>query len=158
MSHLQTCDLIINVPARADGFPLNVHIQSGQIWGVLGPNGAGKTTLLHTLAGLLPSRSGQVLLNETPLAELKRRTVAQQLGLVFQDRQDSFPATVMETALIGRHPWLSPWEAEGHEDQQRAQQALAALDVAHLDRKSTRLNSSHVRISYAVCCLKQKKI
>ena len=28
---------------------------------------------------------------------------------------------------------------------------------AHLDRKSTRLNSSHVVISYAVFCLKQKK-
>src|SRR3989442_9877199 len=29
--------------------------------------------------------------------------------------------------------------------------------VASLDRKSTRLNSSHVRISYAVFCLKKKK-
>src|SRR5690554_7174615 len=28
--------------------------------------------------------------------------------------------------------------------------------VLHLDRKSTRLNSSHVRISYAVFCLKKK--
>src|SRR5690554_8088790 len=27
-----------------------------------------------------------------------------------------------------------------------------------IDRKSTRLNSSHVRISYAVFCLKKKKI
>src|SRR3989442_7302477 len=27
----------------------------------------------------------------------------------------------------------------------------------HSDRKSTRLNSSHVRISYAVFCLKKKK-
>src|SRR6266511_5309804 len=26
------------------------------------------------------------------------------------------------------------------------------------DRKSTRLNSSHVKSSYAVCCLKKKKI
>src|SRR6266511_2069455 len=26
------------------------------------------------------------------------------------------------------------------------------------DRKSTRLNSSHVKISYAVCCLKKKKV
>src|SRR5437868_12078996 len=32
---------------------------------------------------------------------------------------------------------------------------LAAADV--LDRKSTRLNSSHVSISYAVFCLKKKK-
>src|SRR3712207_3149869 len=28
----------------------------------------------------------------------------------------------------------------------------------HLDRKSTRLNSSHANISYAVFCLKKKKI
>src|SRR5690554_7692508 len=31
------------------------------------------------------------------------------------------------------------------------------LDEAFEDRKSTRLNSSHVRISYAVFCLKKKK-
>src|SRR5690349_22439104 len=29
--------------------------------------------------------------------------------------------------------------------------------LAHVDRKSTRLNSSHVEISYAVFCLKKKK-
>src|SRR5690606_41802561 len=29
--------------------------------------------------------------------------------------------------------------------------------LARLDRKSTRLNSSHVKISYAVFCLKKKK-
>src|SRR5690554_7295626 len=36
---------------------------------------------------------------------------------------------------------------------------LYALDhaVEPTDRKSTRLNSSHVRISYAVFCLKKKK-
>src|SRR5690606_40449063 len=33
--------------------------------------------------------------------------------------------------------------------------ALLEADVA-LDRKSTRLNSSHVKISYAVFCLKKK--
>src|SRR3712207_7873768 len=31
------------------------------------------------------------------------------------------------------------------------------LDVAEGDRKSTRLNSSHANISYAVFCLKKKK-
>src|SRR3989442_1860566 len=30
-------------------------------------------------------------------------------------------------------------------------------DIVLRDRKSTRLNSSHVRISYAVFCLKKKK-
>src|SRR3712207_6853668 len=33
------------------------------------------------------------------------------------------------------------------------------LDIAHTkDRKSTRLNSSHANISYAVFCLKKKKM
>src|SRR5436305_6741998 len=38
-------------------------------------------------------------------------------------------------------------------------QGVLALQprVADEDRKSTRLNSSHVRISYAVFCLKKKK-
>src|SRR5690606_41927745 len=34
--------------------------------------------------------------------------------------------------------------------------ALDALRIDHGDRKSTRLNSSHVKISYAVFCLKKK--
>src|SRR5688572_30945245 len=33
----------------------------------------------------------------------------------------------------------------------------AAIDVGGEDRKSTRLNSSHSQISYAVFCLKKKK-
>src|SRR5690554_7420024 len=32
------------------------------------------------------------------------------------------------------------------------------IDTRQQDRKSTRLNSSHVRISYAVFCLKKKKL
>src|SRR3989442_4402603 len=34
----------------------------------------------------------------------------------------------------------------------------SGLPTQHADRKSTRLNSSHVRISYAVFCLKKKTI
>src|SRR5438874_1240475 len=36
------------------------------------------------------------------------------------------------------------------------QELLPHLDPEALDRKSTRLNSSHVEISYAVFCLKKK--
>src|SRR5690349_1415172 len=40
-----------------------------------------------------------------------------------------------------------------HRERERA----GELQVANQDRKSTRLNSSHVEISYAVFCLKKKK-
>lgn len=132
MSVLSTHDLIINVPGREGGTPLNLTIEPGHVWGVLGPNGAGKTTLLHTLAGLQAPRSGSVQLNDLVLDELRRRHIAQQLGLVFQERQDGFPATVLETALIGRHPYLSSWQMEGADDYARAEAALERLDVAHL--------------------------
>src|SRR5947209_15705938 len=35
---------------------------------------------------------------------------------------------------------------------------LALRDASFIDRKSTRLNSSHANISYAVFCLKKKKL
>src|SRR5258707_5204284 len=34
----------------------------------------------------------------------------------------------------------------------------SGYELSHRDRKSTRLNSSHANISYAVFCLKKKKI
>src|SRR5204862_6492047 len=46
---------------------------------------------------------------------------------------------------------LGPWART------RSPRPGAARDRAATDRKSTRLNSSHVEISYAVFCLKKKK-
>src|SRR5690554_4322670 len=46
--------------------------------------------------------------------------------------------------------------AEAYGDQ--CEKCGSALSPTDLDRKSTRLNSSHVRISYAVFCLKKKKV
>src|SRR3712207_8063651 len=39
-----------------------------------------------------------------------------------------------------------------------AASVVQAVNVMGADRKSTRLNSSHANISYAVFCLKKKKI
>src|SRR5699024_12818076 len=49
--------------------------------------------------------------------------------------------------------------ARGHHTQDRARLQLHLLQHGGWrgDRKSTRLNSSHVSISYAVFCLKKKK-
>src|SRR5207253_8481356 len=55
-----------------------------------------------------------------------------------RDRNASFPFA--DFRLTPHYPAKSPLE-----------------DVLSRDRKSTRLNSSHVAISYAVFCLKKKK-
>ncbi len=153
MTRLTTDALIIDIPGRASGVPLDLAIEPGQVWGVLGPNGVGKTTLLHTLAGLRVPRNGQPLLDGAPLAGMRRKNVSRKMGLVFQDRQDGFPATVLETALIGRHPWLAPWQMETGEDLAIAERALTVLDVIHLKDRLVNTLSGGERQRVAIATL-----
>ncbi|GEN25192.1 ABC transporter ATP-binding protein [Halomonas cupida] len=146
------CDALqVDIPGRAPSQPLSLTVEPGSRWGVLGPNGAGKTTLLHTLAGLRPAAAGQVVLGERPLAAWRRRQAAQHLGLVFQERHDDFPATVLETALIGRHPFLHAWQNESAEDAARAHQALDQLGIDHLAERplATLSGGERQRVSIA---------
>src|SRR5690606_5846386 len=48
--------------------------------------------------------------------------------------------------------------AIGHPTLRLGRSAIGPVTLEGLDRKSTRLNSSHVKISYAVLCLKKKTI
>ncbi|WP_019627051.1 ABC transporter ATP-binding protein [Thioalkalivibrio sp. ALJT] len=130
---LATRNLVIDVPGRTAGAPLDLTVNPGQCWGILGPNGAGKSTLLHTLAGLRDARAGRVELQGTPLAQHARRDLARGLGLVFQKHHDGFPATVLETALIGRHPYLRPWDIETAQDYTLARRALAEMDLSGME-------------------------
>src|SRR5699024_12442616 len=63
----------------------------------------------------------------------------------------------------GRHGRLDPRPGEtgrhGERDRASGTRSMGVLRQRHrqdIDRKSTRLNSSHVSISYAVFCLKKK--
>src|SRR5690554_8036960 len=58
-------------------------------------------------------------------------------------------AVLVQTGRGGEY-----WEVLFHEDRTFNK---TRLQMPVEDRKSTRLNSSHVRISYAVFCLKKKK-
>ena len=150
---LTLSDLVIDIPGRKCGMALDFSMRSGQCWGLLGPNGAGKTTLLHTLAGLRPPRSGKVLLNGRPLDRLPRRTIAQHLGLLFQDHHDGFPATVLETALIGRHPFLRAWDMETSEDHELARRALQRMDLQQLSERQVQTLSGGERQRLALATL-----
>src|SRR5438045_9548362 len=65
------------------------------------------------------------------------------------------PATteIYTLSLHDALPIFPPELRPEHQNQQRAHHAVAE----NRDRKSTRLNSSHLGISYAVFCLKKKK-
>src|SRR5688572_31788748 len=74
-------------------------------------------------------------------------------------RSTPFP-TRRSSDLLCRH--RAEWQRghrRGHQPQQRLpeERLRGSFRDVRLDRKSTRLNSSHSQISYAVFCLKKKK-
>jgi iron complex transport system ATP-binding protein len=124
---------------------LDLEVSSGQCWAILGCNGAGKTTLLNTLAGLRAPDAGSISLDGRPLASFHPRELARVRGLLPQDDSDPFPATALETVLVGRHPHLSRWRWEAAEDLRIARDALSAADLEGAETRDVRTLSGGER-------------
>lgn len=114
---------------------LSFEVKAGENWALLGRNGAGKSTLLLTLAGLRAADAGTIDLQGTPLSRLSRKSIAQSLGILLQQNDDAFPASVLDTALIGRHPFVHRWRGETQEDFEIARNALAAADLSGFESR-----------------------
>ena len=125
----------------------------GECWAIIGPNGAGKTTLVTALAGLRVPASGEIAYDGTPLAALGPRERARIRGFLPQDSVDYFPATVLETALVGRHPHLARWQWESAADVERVHAALSAFGLAGLDARDARTLSGGERRRLALAAL-----
>jgi iron complex transport system ATP-binding protein len=138
-------DLALAVGARTLCTGLSFAAAPGECWAIVGPNGAGKTTLVATLAGLRAPAGGAIDYDGTPLPALAPRERARRRGFLAQDSVDFFPATVLETVLVGRHPHLGRWEWESAADVERARAALATLDLAGLEQRDVRTLSGGER-------------
>jgi iron complex transport system ATP-binding protein len=128
--------LDISIAGKSVCRQLDLELQPGRLWGLLGPNGIGKTTLLKCLAGLSPPDNGVVLLEKQPIEKLPRRAVARLLGMLQQHTVYIFDASVLETAMTGRHPHLDYWEREGAQDKQKALDAIQAVDLEGFEYRS----------------------
>src|SRR3989454_749249 len=156
---IQIRDVVMRLPSGGrpltilDGITLDVG--AGEVCAITGPSGSGKSTLLGLVAGLDRPSSGSIAvagveitrLDEDALARFRRGT----LGYVFQSYHLIPTLTAVENVAV-------PLEITGALN--ALGRARALLDDVGLggDRKSTRLNSSHLVISYAVFCFKKKKI
>src|SRR5437868_13284854 len=68
-----------------------------------------------------------------------------------------YPHPLMEEVLKETYGIMVYQEQVMQVAQRLGGYSLGGADLLRRDRKSTRLNSSHVSISYAVFCLKKKK-
>ena len=107
-----------------------LQLRRGETLGLIGPNGSGKSSLLKLLSGIRSPASGDIYLNGVPLAEMKRRDVAQMIAVVEQQAETCEAISVLDAVELGRTPWLSalaPWSAV---DDDIVQQALIDVDMA----------------------------
>ncbi len=143
---LRVEDLTVEMGAKRLVQGLDLTIRPGQSWAVLGRNGVGKSSLIHTLAGLHPPTGGRIWLGAEEMGRIPRRRVARQVGLLFQQEANGFPASVMETALTGRFPHLSEWQGESAEDYRLAWEALKVVRLQALaDRRCQTLSGGEMR-------------
>jgi iron complex transport system ATP-binding protein len=151
--------LSLRVGARTLLSQLSLQVHAGELWCVLGPNGSGKTTLLHTLAGLRAPASGSVSCLGFDVAHAAPEQLARRRGLLTQTVHDSFSATVLDVALLGRHPHHDRWSFGDSDDDRRiALDALATVDAAALAARDVTSLSGGERQRVAVAALLAQQV
>jgi len=81
---------------------ISMHVAPGEIVTILGANGAGKTTLLNSIAGIVRSHEGEILLKDNELRKIPaQKVVGQGVALVPEGRQVFATMTVMENLHLG---------------------------------------------------------
>ncbi len=78
----------------------------GSFTAVMGPNGSGKTTLIRLINGLLTPKQGRVEVMGRPAGDYSARELARQMAYVPQAQYNLFPATVFDTVMLGRNPYI----------------------------------------------------
>ena len=114
---------------------LHLTVEGGSMLVVLGPNGCGKSLSLHTFAGLRAPQAGELMIEDRPIASWTRRALARELALLPQNVEDPFPANVLDTVLLGRHPHIGRWRWESALDVAIAADSLAAVGLAGYEER-----------------------
>jgi ATP-binding cassette subfamily B protein len=88
-------------PAKPVLHGVTLHAQPGQVVALVGPSGAGKSTLFSLLLRFNIAQTGQVLLDQQNLVDLRARDLRQAIALVPQ-QSSVFSGTVAEAIAFGR--------------------------------------------------------
>jgi peptide/nickel transport system ATP-binding protein len=76
------------VPAFLAAKDINLEIRKGEVLGLVGESGSGKTTVGRAAVGLLPVKSGSLIVAGKDISKTKKSELQQlrsKLGIVFQD-------------------------------------------------------------------------
>lgn len=114
-----------------NGFPVIKGIthsfEKGSFTALLGPNGSGKSTLIRLINGILTPQAGMVEVMGRSAGSISAREMAREMAYVPQMQYNTFPATVFDTVLLGRNPYIS-W-SPGKDDRRITAEILVRLGM-----------------------------
>ena len=85
-------------------FDISLHVDEGEIVTILGPNGAGKTTLVNSLAGVIRSTGGSVVLDGSDMLTLAPHEISSHGVALVPEGRRIFPRmTVADNLDIGAY-------------------------------------------------------
>lgn len=106
---------------------LSLQLNQGEWLALTGDNGAGKSTLLRLMSGLLTPTSGEILLQNQPIDQLKNRQRAQRIGVLFQEAENQiFHSKVADEIAFGL-------KLQKYTSAEIAQRTQAALQLCQLE-------------------------
>ncbi len=76
----------------------SAHVKAGQKVAIVGPTGAGKTTIVNLLMRFYELNAGEILVDGTPIDQVRRENVHDQFGMVLQDTW-MFEGTIKENVV-----------------------------------------------------------
>jgi len=83
---------------------VSLTVERGETVAIVGPNGAGKTTLVGSITGLVPPKSGRILVNGEDVAGRAPEKLARLGVALVPERRGIFaPLTVRENLLMGAY-------------------------------------------------------
>lgn len=100
-----------SVPVLND---VSMDLSGPQLVAILGPNGVGKSTLIHCINKISAPSKGTVVVNDVDVKDYQTYKLSKIIGYVPYSSSDTFPMTVVDTILIGRHPH-SRWKYNNHD-------------------------------------------
>jgi len=112
---------------------VSFQVPHGARVAVVGPNGAGKSTLFKGLVGLLPLKSGRILIHGLDLG------LHQDCVAYVPQREEvdwKFPVTVSDVVMMGRFGKLGWLRRPSKADQDVVRESLNQLGIADLEKKS----------------------
>ena len=97
-------------------FGVSITVEEGEVVSLLGKNGMGKTTTVHSIMGITPISSGQVLFQNKKINDMPSFKVSRSgIGLVPEGRQIFPNLSVMENLIAtsaNRSANPNPWTTE----------------------------------------------